>query len=83
MEKVCHAVVDDMGSDSVFWGKKQERKNIENSEKICPHGTYTGQGPQGSINVCITLISLNIALNCKHLMYMCVYAFDRHEKGVC
>ena len=22
MEKGCHAIVDDMGSDNVFWGRK-------------------------------------------------------------
>ena len=82
MENVCHAIVNDMGSDSVFWGKNKKGKNIENSEKICPHSTYTGQGPQGSINVRITLVCLNTAPNRKLFIYMHVYAFVRHAKGV-
>ena len=26
MEKVCHVIVDDMGSDNVFWGKNKKGK---------------------------------------------------------
>ena len=26
MEKVCHAIVDGMGSDNVFWGKNKKGK---------------------------------------------------------
>ena len=58
MEKVCHVIVNDMGSHNVYWGKIR-KENIENSEKICPHGAYTGQGPQGSINVPVALIIFN------------------------
>ena len=64
-------------------GKNKKGKNIENSEKICPYGAYTCWGPQGSTNVCVTLVCLNMALNRKLLMYMHVYAFVRHAKDVC
>ena len=70
MENVCHVIVNDMGSDSVFWGKNKKGKNIENSEKICPHSAYTGQGPQGSINIRIALVRLNMAPNHEHFMCM-------------
>ena len=82
MGKVCHVIVNDMGSDKVFWEEIRKEK-IENNEKICPHSTYTCQGPQGSINVHVALVCLNTALNCKHLMHMCVYAFGWHAKDVC
>ena len=50
---------------------------------ITTHSAYTSQGPQGSINVCIALVCLNMAPNHKHFMCMWVYAFVRHAKGVC
>ena len=65
------------------FGKKYEKKNIENNEEMCPHGAYTCQGPQGSINVRVALECLNTALNRELFIYMCVYAFVKHEKGVC
>ena len=65
-----------------FGEKKKERKNIENNEKICPHSAHTAQGPQGSIKVCAALVCLNMALNHKHLMYICVYVFGWHAKDV-
>ena len=58
-------------------------KNIENIEKICPYGAYTCRGPQGSINIRVTLVCLNTALNRKLFVYMHVYAFVRHAKDVC
>ena len=64
-----------------FWEKIRKEK-IENSEKICPHGAYTCWGPQGFINVCVALVCLNMAPNCKLFIYMHVYAFVRHAKGV-
>ena len=57
-------------------------KNIENIEKICPYGAYTCWGPQGSIDVCVALVCLNMAPNRKLFIYVCVYAFERHVKGV-
>ena len=51
--------------------------------KICPHGAYTCQGPQGSINVHVALVCLNTALNHELFIYMHVYAFVKHAKGVC
>ena len=36
-----------------------------------------------SINVHVTLICLNTALNHKHFMCMCIYAFGRHANGIC
>ena len=65
------------------FGKKLERKNIGNNEKICPHGAYTCWGPQGSINVCVALVCLNMASNRELFIYMRVYAFVRYLKGVC
>ena len=83
MEEVCHTIVDDMGDDNVFLGRNKEGKNIKNNKEKCPHGAYTCQGPQGSINVCVALVCLNTALNHKLFVYMCVYAFVRHVKDVC
>ena len=83
MGKVCYAIGDDVGDDTSLFGKEYEKKNIKNNKEICPHGTYTCQGPQGSINVCITLVCLNMALNHELFVYMHVYAFVRHVKGVC
>ena len=65
-----------------FWEKIRKEK-IENSEKICPHGTYTCQGPQGSINVCVALVCMNTAPNLELFVCMCVYAFVRHAKDIC
>ena len=42
-----------------------------------------GWGPQGSINVHVTLVCLNTALTHKHIVYMHIYAFGRYVKGVC
>ena len=64
-----------------FWEKIRKEK-IENSEKICPHGAYTCWGPQGFINVCVALVCLNTAANHKLFVYMHVYVFVRHAKGV-
>ena len=77
MGKVCHAIVNNMGDDNVFW------KNIENNREICPHSAYTCQGPQGSINVRVALVCLNMAPNLKHFVCMHVYAFVKHAKYVC
>ena len=71
MGKFCHMFVDDVGDDNVFLG----RKIIENSEKICPYGAYTGRGPQGSINIHVALVCLNMAPNRKLFICMHVYAF--------
>ena len=71
-----------MGDDNVFWKKNKKKKNIENNEEMCPHGAYTCWGPQGSINICVALVCLNMALNCELFVYMHVYAFVRHVKGV-
>ena len=57
-------------------------KNIENIEKMGPYGAYTCRGPQGSINIRVALVCLNMALNHKLFIYVCVYAFERHAKGV-
>ena len=83
MGKVCHTIVDDMGSDKVFWEEIRKEKKIENNEKICPHGAYTCRGPQGSINICVALVCLNTAPNRELFVYMHVYAFVRHAKDVC
>ena len=45
MEKVCHAIINDMGSDNVGKIREEKKKKKRNDEKICPYGTYTGQGP--------------------------------------
>ena len=29
MEKVCHAMIDDVGNDNVFWEKEREEKHRE------------------------------------------------------
>ena len=64
-------------------GRNKKRKNIENNEEICPHGAYTCQGPQGSINVCVALECLNMTPNLELFVYMHVYAFVRHARSVC
>ena len=61
-----------MGDDNVLLGRNKERKNIENNEKICPHGAYTCRDPQGSINIRIAIVCLNTAPNCKLFIYMYV-----------
>ena len=76
-------IVDDVGDDNVFLGRNKKGKIIENSEKICPYSTYTGWGPQGSINIHVALVCLNMALYREIFIYMHVYAFVRHAKGVC
>ena len=46
MEKVCHVIVDDMGSDNVFWEEIRKEKKKENiKRKICPYGVYRAWGP--------------------------------------
>ena len=65
-----------------FWEIMREEK-IKNNKEKCPHSAYTCQGPQGSINVRIALVCLNTALNCELFVYMYVYAFVKHAKGVC
>ena len=83
MGKVYHMIVDDMGNDKVFLGRNKEGKNIENNKERCPHSAYTCRGPQGSINIRIALVCLNMALNHELFIYMCVYAFVRHAKDIC
>ena len=83
MGKVCHTIVDNMGDDKVFLGKNKRRKNLENNKKICSHGAYTCQGPQGSIKVRVALVCLNTTPNRELFVYMRVYAFVKHAKGVC
>ena len=40
---------------------------------MCPHGAYTSQGPQGSINVRIALECLNTAPNLELFrIYACI-----------
>ena len=65
-----------------FWEIIREEK-IKNNEEKCPHGTYTCQGPQGSINVRVALVCPNIALNLELFVCVCVYAFVRHAKDIC
>ena len=48
--------------------------------KKCTHGTYTCHGPQGSINIRVTLVCLNMVPNHELFVYMYVYAFVRHAK---
>ena len=63
------------------FGKKLERKNIGNNEKICPHSAYTCHGPQGSINIHIALVCLNMALNLELFICVCICiceAFKRY-----
>ena len=48
---------------------------MENNKEICPHGAYTCHGPQGSINICIAFVCLNMAPNRKHFVCVRVYAF--------
>ena len=50
---------------------------------MCPHGAYTCWGPQGSINIRVALVCLNMAPNLELFIYMCVYAFVRHAKDIC
>ena len=76
-------IVDDVRDDNVSLVKNKKGKNIENNEKMCPHGTYTCWGPQGPINICVALVCLNMASNHELFIYMHVYAFVRHLKGVC
>ena len=82
MGKVCHASVDDVGDDKVFWEIIRKEK-IRNNKEKCPHSAYTCRGPQGSINVHVAIICLNTALNDELFIYMRVYAFVKHAKGVC
>ena len=71
MGKVCHMIVDDMGDDKVLWEVIREEK-IKNNKEKCPHGTYTCQGPQGSINIHVALVCLNTALNRELFVYICM-----------
>ena len=64
-------------------GRNKKRKNIENNEEMCPHGAYTCQGPQGSINIRVALECLNTAPNLELFVYTHVYAFVRHARSVC
>ena len=82
MRKVCHTIVDDVGDDNVFWEEIRKEK-IENNKEECPHSAYTCQGPQGSINVHVALVCLNMVPNRKLFVYMHVYAFVRHVRDVC
>ena len=75
-------IVNDVGDDNVFW-EEIGKENIENSEKICPYGAYTCWGPQGSINIRVAIVCLNMAPNRELFVYMHVYAFVRHVKDVC
>ena len=65
-----------------FWEIIREEKIKNNKEKF-PHGTYTCQIPQGSINIRVALVCLNTAPNGELFIYMCVYAFVRHAKDIC
>ena len=72
MGKICHTIVNDVGDDNVFL-KEIEKKDIENNEEMCPHGAYTCQGPQGSINVHVALVCLNIGSEPQTLhTYACI-----------
>ena len=76
-------IVNDVGDDNVFLGKNKKGKIIENSEKICPYSTYTGWGPQGSINIRVALVCLNMALDDELFIYEYVYASVKHMRDVC
>ena len=65
-----------------FWEIIREEK-IKDNKKKCPHGTYTCWGPQGSINIRVALVCLNMALNLELFICVCVYAFVKHAKGFC
>ena len=63
-----------------FWEIIREEKIKNNTEK-CPHGAYTCQGPQGSINICVALVCLNMALNLELFICVCICiceAFKRY-----
>ena len=75
-------IVNDVGDDNVFW-EEIGKENIENSEKICPYSAYTCWSPQGSINIRVGIVCLNMAPNHELFVYMHVYAFVRHVKDVC
>ena len=83
MGKVSHAIVDDVGDDKVFYEEIRKEKIKNNKGKKCPHGAYTCWGPQGSINIRVAIVCLNTALNRELFIYMHVYAFVKHVKGVC
>ena len=83
MGRVCHAIVDDVGDDKVFLGSNKKRKDKKIIREKCPYGAYTCQGPQGSVNIRVTIICLNTAPNDKLFIYMHVYAFVKNAKGVC
>ena len=82
MGKVCHVIGDDVGDDKVFCEEIMKEK-IRNNKEICPHGAYTCQGPQGSINVRVALVCLNTALDDELFIYEYVYAFVKHVRDVC
>ena len=65
-----------------FWEIIREEK-IKNNKEKCPHGTYTCQGPQGSINIHVALVCLNTALDDELFIYDYVYAFVKHMRDVC
>ena len=65
-----------------FWEIIRAEK-IKNNKEKCPHGTYTCWGPQGSINVHVALVCLNMAPNLELFVCVCVYAFVRHVKDIC
>ena len=69
------------GCGNIF-GIMIRKKNIKNNKKISPSSTYTGQGPQVSIKVCVACIGQNMAPNHELLTYMHVYALVWHAKGV-
>ena len=55
-------------------GKNKIGKNIENNKEICPHGTYTCWGPQGSINP-----EYGSKLRTLHV-YACICIFEACER---
>ena len=44
MMGVCHAIVDDVGDNKVFWEIIRKEK-IRNNKGKCPNGAYTCLGP--------------------------------------
>ena len=59
------------------------KEKIKEIREKCPYGAYTCRGPQGSVNVRIALICLNMAPDDKPFIYEYVYASVKHMRDVC
>ena len=59
------------------------KEKIRNNKEKCPYGAYTCWGPQGSINVCVAFVCLNMALDDELITYEYVYASVKHMRDIC